>query len=360
MIAYHLRETPRERNDHFAVGCFPSEILVLLLFKFRVDVLLTSKNYIPELILSSRIFFPNFAMFIVRMLVSIFIVFPINFYIVLANFDDVSISPANEIDWKLFRGTAEQNEENSTDDPTVNLRRFIYSLPNEEETEKNKYVYLNYKKAYGIRYNPSDTDKPNVVDNKRARKCNQTYQTKPPIGVFETDLTTVTPSTMTTTTDSVILSETTTVPTTTSTSEPETSTFSANVETISTSSRPYRRRASLKNTTPIVVDQPFSHVPTTPPQRGFFQSMWDYIGDKFKRFFNYGLEISLPLPAQHGGPRFLNLFNVIKFENTPCTSSETMLSEMTGTCYNDDECRDMGGVPIDKCADGFGVCCACE
>lgn len=299
--------------------------------------------------------------------ISFFVFSAINFHdIILAELSDGSTTPETGIDWAFVResnncrdgycGQMSMDNEDSVD-PTLNLRRFIYSIPNEEEKDRNdqrKYVYLNYKKAYGIRYDPSSVNKPSVSDNsKKARKCNQTYQTILPTGIFDTDLTTPMPTTTTTTTTDL-----SSVPQTTAISASETSTNIID-DGVTTTARPIRHRQSTKKNIYMNNGQPYAHMPSS-PQRGFFRNVLDYIGDKFKRLFNYGLQISLPLPAQHGGPRFLNLFNVIKFENTPCTSSETMLSEMSGTCYHDDECRDMGGIPIDKCADGFGVCCACK
>jgi len=51
--------------------------------------------------------------------------------------------------------------------------------------------------------------------------------------------------------------------------------------------------------------------------------------------------------------RFLNLFSVIRFSNTPCIGSVGR----NGTCYTDKECRQRKGLGIGTCAGGFGVCC---
>lgn len=51
--------------------------------------------------------------------------------------------------------------------------------------------------------------------------------------------------------------------------------------------------------------------------------------------------------------RFLNLFSVIRFSNTPCMGS----MNRNGTCYTDKECRQRKGLGIGTCAGGFGVCC---
>jgi hypothetical protein len=86
-----------------------------------------------------------------------------------------------------------------------------------------------------------------------------------------------------------------------------------------------------------------------------------FIVGRFKKL----LELSLNLKngelfeAPSSG-HFLNLFNVIKFENAPCTTKSQPLRQMNGVCFQRDECAQLGGNPIDSCANGFGVCCACE
>lgn len=62
----------------------------------------------------------------------------------------------------------------------------------------------------------------------------------------------------------------------------------------------------------------------------------------------------------NGGQRFLSLFNVIKFANVPCSTGRPPLTPLNGTCYNQQECDELGGVAVDECANGFGVCCVCE
>ena len=63
-------------------------------------------------------------------------------------------------------------------------------------------------------------------------------------------------------------------------------------------------------------------------------------------------------PESHGGGRsrhqkFLNLFSVIRFSNTPCHGIEGV----NGTCYTKKECGIRGGQVSGSCAGGFGVCC---
>lgn len=58
--------------------------------------------------------------------------------------------------------------------------------------------------------------------------------------------------------------------------------------------------------------------------------------------------------------RFLNVFNIIKFQNIPCASSKPPLTSLNGTCYHKFECDQLGGIAVDTCAGGFGVCCVCK
>lgn len=64
--------------------------------------------------------------------------------------------------------------------------------------------------------------------------------------------------------------------------------------------------------------------------------------------------------ANKPGRRFLNLFNIVRFPNEPCATSNKSLRQLNGTCYHQLECEQLGGVGIENCANGFGVCCICK
>jgi len=61
--------------------------------------------------------------------------------------------------------------------------------------------------------------------------------------------------------------------------------------------------------------------------------------------------------------RVFSLFNIVKFENKACSSTESISTSSTGssyrngTCYSSSECSDKGGKSKGSCAAGFGVCC---
>nr|XP_014089499.2 uncharacterized protein LOC106617050 [Bactrocera oleae] len=58
---------------------------------------------------------------------------------------------------------------------------------------------------------------------------------------------------------------------------------------------------------------------------------------------------------------FLSLFEVIKFENTKCSVAmdeiDIRVRALEGTCYHEFECKSLGGIPTEPCAEGVGVCC---
>ena len=53
-------------------------------------------------------------------------------------------------------------------------------------------------------------------------------------------------------------------------------------------------------------------------------------------------------------PRLFGVFQVVRFPNEPCVSSEPGTN---GTCYLAKECSRVGGRSMGPCAKGYGVCC---
>lgn len=83
----------------------------------------------------------------------------------------------------------------------------------------------------------------------------------------------------------------------------------------------------------------------------------NFVRDRFKDWVSRAIGFTAPLV---GGRGLLSLFNIIKFENSDCISTDVMYSGISGTCYHDYECTSMEGTVIDACADGLGVCCVCK
>lgn len=72
------------------------------------------------------------------------------------------------------------------------------------------------------------------------------------------------------------------------------------------------------------------------------------------------LILKQPSAGKSKGKGFLSLFEVIKFPNTKCSVSMGDIRTMEGVCYHEFECKSLGGIPTESCADGVGACCICE
>lgn len=82
----------------------------------------------------------------------------------------------------------------------------------------------------------------------------------------------------------------------------------------------------------------------------------NFLTPQIKSFLNFNNSEGLP----NGSKRFLNLFNIIKFQNGPCFSTNILFGQMNGTCFHKMECDQLGGLSLNSCANGFGVCCVCK
>jgi len=58
------------------------------------------------------------------------------------------------------------------------------------------------------------------------------------------------------------------------------------------------------------------------------------------------------LPGDEREGKILNTFQIVRFQNNPCTGGSR-----NGTCFTKQECSSMGGTEDGSCAEGFGVCC---
>lgn len=60
-----------------------------------------------------------------------------------------------------------------------------------------------------------------------------------------------------------------------------------------------------------------------------------------------------PLSSRQRNKKFLEVFQIVEFQNEICTSS----SGLEGKCLHEYECKSAGGAPMGDCADGYGTCC---
>ncbi|XP_039947908.1 uncharacterized protein LOC120766453 [Bactrocera tryoni] len=94
-----------------------------------------------------------------------------------------------------------------------------------------------------------------------------------------------------------------------------------------------------------------------PPQIGFSRPQLLFHGAPFK--LNLLQQKHTTKKTKSKG--FLSLFEVIKFENTKCSVAmdeiDIRVRALEGICYHEFECKSLGGIPTEPCAEGVGVCC---
>lgn len=223
------------------------------------------------------------------------------------------------------------------------------------------YLYLNYKEAYGLRFDPKKIYK--------KRQNDPSTWEDVPISTTSVSISTednVTSDEMQTISSSTSTEATLIIPTTIaspSSSDVSVTTLSTTTENSKTpspvSTKPSKQQIlafpTLRNRFNVSKQQN-----TTTNQRpnvpSSLKETLQLIRKRIKQWLAFGSDSKASLI---NGQRFLNVFNVIKFDNSPCTSTKEGLTEMSGICYHDYQCTQMGGSSIDECADGLGVCCVC-
>lgn len=246
-------------------------------------------------------------------------------------------------------------------------RKLIYPL-------NRNYVYLNYKEAYGIRYDPGANSEGNRFSLPQIEAPNESGADGD-MGMMQPPEEPVTPG-------PPAVPESTEMsgmpdapgptgvpevpePMPTESAAPETTTECITDPTptepgngSSTSQTAYRK--------PTIAFSALSHKTSNKWQNNKTQIVrpissiretLNLIRRRIKQWFTSGIDLNAPLV---NGQRFLNVFNIIRFENSECKSTQEMLEEMIGTCYHDYQCTEMGGTSIGECADGLGVCCICR
>lgn len=117
---------------------------------------------------------------------------------------------------------------------------------------------------------------------------------------------------------------------------------------------------SLQNVEEIVPDETRNHI--MKPSNNFANAL-NFLAARLKKLLYYSTDKnrieSKISPQLSSLGRFLNLFTIIKFDNVPCTTARKPLRQLSGTCYHEIECLQLGGIAVDRCAKGFGVCCVC-
>ncbi|CAO1411408.1 unnamed protein product [Diamesa hyperborea] len=115
---------------------------------------------------------------------------------------------------------------------------------------------------------------------------------------------------------------------------------------------------SLQNVEDMERDETRNHI--MKPSNKFANAL-NFLAARLKKLLYYSTDKnrieSKISPQLSSLGRFLNLFTIIKFDNVPCTTARKPLRQLSGTCYHEIECLQLGGIAVDRCAKGFGVCC---
>lgn len=257
-------------------------------------------------------------------------------------------------------------------------QQFFYVQPQNQTNfylNRTSKYYINYRQAYGIRYDPNKIRRsfnfePNSNDFSEANENSIEIETQLPditqmTSTIETDTKYfndyIDPSNVTEEfTENTIQSSTSITK-----YEPiDTLIDTANIDLLTTTTTPPYDEYNIDETQLIqMTNKPSQTTNIMKPSR--VQAALQFFNSRVKQLLTYGLTPTAPAkisPPSNGnnGQRFLNLFNVIKFQNIPCASDKAPLTRLNGTCYHKFECDQLGGVAVDECAGGFGVCCVCK
>ncbi|XP_062538544.1 uncharacterized protein LOC134206829 isoform X2 [Armigeres subalbatus] len=195
---------------------------------------------------------------------------------------------------------------------------------------RSQVQYIDYKVEYGLRYDPA------VFANKFKRLPQQAHEqpqlsTSPPVQVIgPPTFQNTTPTTATVESDNV------------------TTLFGSDEESKSTEPPPTFNAS-------IIISENVMRPPTG------VESTFEQLGDRLRTLLLNSFEPnsteSRVIEKLKSPLSVFSLFNVIKFENRPCIARREQLATFYGICYHEMECSQLGGVPMDHCAGGFGVCC---
>ncbi|XP_052852683.1 uncharacterized protein LOC128262451 isoform X1 [Drosophila gunungcola] len=115
------------------------------------------------------------------------------------------------------------------------------------------------------------------------------------------------------------------------------------------------------STSPLPSAKPSVRPPVPTPPSSTMSSIMQPHQTLKKLLFGSPIEANLILKKPNAprakGKGFLSLFEVIKFPNTKCSVSMGDIRSMEGVCYHEFECKSLGGIPTESCAEGVGVCC---
>lgn len=265
--------------------------------------------------------------------------------------------------------TIERRYYNNKTDYIINNREKLFNNQKENLlTMPNSKHYINYKKIYGIRYDPTAKIKRNFEqtnDNDLEDNIEINYHDEMSYNNFSIENNDITITT-TEIIKPILNFETTTLIYDDQIDDNlsfESNNALENIHLTTDNINSNYVNATQFNSIAIDHDESFS--PTLKPESSNVitnimkpsrvQLAIEFLKNRFKQLFQFRRTLP-PLNEK----RFLNVFSLIKFQNIPCATDNSLLTQLNGTCYNKIECDQLGGVVVEKCADGFGVCCVCE
>ncbi|XP_070507138.1 uncharacterized protein [Chironomus tepperi] len=247
---------------------------------------------------------------------------------------------ADRIDqWLLKDGSENQSDINEID--FYPKRDYLFEYNKSYDMIPNNY--LNYRDMYGLRYSPNRNFQKLAIDSHEANKnYNNNFSIDEPQNDFI--VTTITAS-IESEAISPLSGETITEP----------STLHTLKENVAQSSNENKSSSSNNG----VIDTSNKHHIMNPNNR--VEHALNFLANRMKHLVYYGpdqkIQESKVSPHLLTLGKFLNLFSLIRFDNIPCLTGRKPLRQLSGTCLNEVECVNSGGISMDRCANGFGVCC---
>lgn len=209
--------------------------------------------------------------------------------------------------------------------------------------------YLNYRDMYGLRYSPNRKFLKLAIDSHEANKNDNNFSIDEPSNDFI--VTTITAS-IESEAISPLSSETIT----------ESSTLQTLKENVAQSSNENKSSSNNGVIDTAKQDEANKHHIMKPNNR--VEHALNFLANRMKNLVYYGsdqkIHESKVSPHLLTLGKFLNLFSLIRFDNIPCLTGRKPLRQLSGTCLNEVECINSGGISMDRCANGFGVCCICK
>lgn len=205
----------------------------------------------------------------------------------------------------------------------------------EKDDNKN---YLNYRDVYGIRYSPIDkkvikNQIDNEIDDKDASNGSKTEEEENLLSSIESE-----------------------------TSE----TLSNSIESSTVQGINFTPNFTLNN----FVDDEYepeieasTHHIMKPNNR--YEHALNFLANRMKSLLYYSNDNARP-ESQLMPPhllslgKVLNIFSMIRLDNGPCIAGHKPMKQLSGSCLNEAECINFGGISMNRCANGLGVCCVCK